>query len=156
MWNRYLSVCFYSVYGSADRTVDVPPGSSADVDRSRDCGADRCYLWVIASVQIAVAARSSRRVHPVCTRARAGRELGRRRRVDEWFREIGYRGRGTVIVLFAIGIAVGSQVPLFPTLLLADIAYGGLGACVLFTALHLAVARNVSGWTASQSDVDES
>jgi len=77
------------------------------------------------------------------------------RRFGDWFRGIGYRGRGTLIVLFAIGVAVGSQFPWFPTLLLADIAYGGLGACLLFTALHLAVARDVSGWSTPRSDADK-
>ncbi|MEA1932520.1 hypothetical protein [Halohasta litorea] len=77
------------------------------------------------------------------------------RRFGNWFRGIGYSGRGTLIVLFAVGVAVGSQSPLFPTLLLADIAYGGLGACVLFTALHLAVARDVSGWSTPRSDADK-
>ncbi|ATW87253.1 hypothetical protein halTADL_0440 [Halohasta litchfieldiae] len=76
------------------------------------------------------------------------------RRVGDWFRTIGYRGRGTLIVLFAIGVAVGAQSPVVPTLLLADIGYGGLGACVLFTALHLIVARDVSGWSTDESGVD--
>jgi hypothetical protein len=76
-------------------------------------------------------------------------------RVGHWFRQIGNARRATVILLFVLVIATVSQLAPQLMLLLADVGYGGLAACVAFTILHVLVAGEISGWRPNRSSVDE-
>jgi len=77
------------------------------------------------------------------------------RRVEDWFRGIGASGRLTVIIGFAVTAVVGTQTALVSTLLLANFAYGGLAALVIFTVVHAFVAGEISGWWPDDSPVDD-
>jgi len=76
------------------------------------------------------------------------------RRVGDWFRAIGLSGRTTVIVLFIglVAVVAGTLPDLM--MLLADVAYGGLAALVLYTTLHLLVAGEISGWRSDADDTE--
>ncbi|WP_226005546.1 hypothetical protein [Natrinema salinisoli] len=82
----------------------------------------------------------------------AATSLGKR--IGEWFRGIGARGRGTAIVLFVViaGLLVLSRT--IPPVLLRDVSTGILLAGFLYTVAHLAWAGEVSGWTTDRDSTD--
>ena len=74
------------------------------------------------------------------------------RRIGNWFREIGLGGRAVAIGLLALTTVVVSRTMPGLMELLGNAAYGGLAAVVLFIALHLLIAGEISGWLPDRSD----
>ncbi len=68
-------------------------------------------------------------------------------RVNQWADSIGKRGRGLVIVLFAVLVWIGANTLPVSAAVVTSFGSGGFVAVALIVALQLLTAREVDGWT---------
>lgn len=70
------------------------------------------------------------------------------RRVGSTFRDIGIAGRAVALALGTVAVAALPSVLPVPTATLVDATVGVTVAIPVYVLAHLAVARDIDGWTA--------
>jgi len=68
-------------------------------------------------------------------------------RVNQWSDSIGKRGRGLVIVLFAVLVWIGANTLPVSAAVVTSLGSGGLVAVAVLVGVQLLTAREIDGWT---------